>query len=63
MPSFQAKTGWVSLKRQKVKIIVPINSYQTRYREFQKKSKKIKIHHYDFPSNQNRLGNAEKERK
>ena len=36
MASFQAKIGWVRPKRQKMKIIVPINSYQTRYREFQK---------------------------
>ena len=42
MASFQAKIGWEGLEREKIKIIVPISSYPTRYREFQKNSKKIK---------------------
>ena len=40
--------------------------YLTRNKKFQKKRKKIqkiKKHHYDFFSNQNRWGKAEKERK
>ena len=41
MASFKAKTGWVRPKRQKMKIIVPIISYPTRYKEFQKKWQKI----------------------
>ena len=63
MASFQAKIGWEGLEREKIKIIVPISFYQTRYREFQKNSKKIKKHHYGFFSSQHRLGNAKKERK
>ena len=35
----------------------------TRNRKFQKKSKKIKKHHYGFFSSQNKLGKAEKEKK
>ena len=42
MASFQAKIVWEGLEREKIKIIVPISSYPTRYREFQKNSKKIK---------------------
>ena len=41
MASFRAKTGWERPKRQKIKIIVPISSYLTCYREFQKKYLKI----------------------
>ena len=40
MASFQAKIGWEGLEREKIKIIVPISSYPTRNREFQKYSKK-----------------------
>ena len=54
-------------EREKIKIIVPISFYPTRYREFQKNSKKIKkkikIHRYGFFSSQNRFGKAEKDRK
>ena len=60
MPSFQAKMGWDwPRKREKKKIIVPISSYPTRNREFQKNSKKIQKvqkHHYDFISSQKRVG-------
>ena len=66
MASFQAKTGWDKSRRRKKKIIVPINSYPTRNREFQKNSKKIqtiKKHYYGFFSIQKRFGKAENERK
>ena len=49
-------------EREKIKIIVPITSYQIRNREFQKNSKKIKKlkkYHYGFFSCQNRLEKAE----
>ena len=53
-------------EREKIKIIGPFRSYTTRNRKFQKNSKKIqkfKKHHYGFISSQNKLENAEKERK
>ena len=43
MASFQAKTGWDSLRKRKKKIIVSISYYPTSNRKFQKNSKKIKI--------------------
>ena len=49
-----------------MKIIISISSDPTRYKESQKNSKKIqkiKKHHYDFFSNQNKFGNSEKEGK
>ena len=64
--SFQAKTGWERPRKRKKKIIVPINSYPTCNKKFQKNSKKIlkiKKHYKGFSSNQNWLGKAEKERK
>ena len=64
--SFQAKTGWERPRKKKKKIIVPINSYPTCNKKFQKNSKKIlkiKKHYKGFSSNQNWLGKAEKERK
>ena len=51
-------------KEKKKKIIVPISSFPTSNREFQKKRKKIqkiKKHNYDFFSSRNGLGVAEKE--
>ena len=63
MASFKAKTSWVRPKRQKMKIIVPIISYPTRYKEFQKirkKIQKIKKPDHFFFSCQNKLGKAEK---
>ena len=64
---FKPKRVGKGREREKIKIIVPINSYPTRNIEFQKNSKKIqkikKKHHYGFVSSQNRLGMAEKERK
>ena len=53
-------------EREKIKIIVPISSYPTRNREFQKNSKKfqkIKKHHYGFILGQNLKEKAEKKRK
>ena len=64
MASFQAKTGRESPRKSEIKIIVPISSYLTRYKEFQKNSEKIqkiKKHDYFFFSSQNRLGKVEKE--
>ena len=64
--SFQAKTGWERPRKRKKKIIIPINSYMTCNKKFQKNSKKIlkiKKHYKGFSSNQNWLGKAEKERK
>ena len=55
--------GW---EREKIKIIIPLRSYPPRNRKFQKNGKiieKIKKYHYGFISSQNRLENAEKERK
>ena len=51
MPSFQAKIEGETREIVKIKIIVPISSYPTRYKEFQRNSKKIekfKKHHYTF---------------
>ena len=42
MTSFQAKTDWERPRKRKKKIVVPISSYPTKNREFQKKSKKFK---------------------
>ena len=67
MAFFQAKIG---LKRPRKREnnnyrSVPICSYLTLNRKFQKNSlkiEKIKIYHNGFISSQNRLENAEKER-
>ena len=52
-------------ERVTIKIIVPIISYPTCYREFQKivkkRKKKEKKYHYGFFSSKNRLGKAENE--
>ena len=63
MASFQAETGWDSLRKRK-KIIVPISYYPIRNRKFPKNSKKIqkiKKHHYVFISSENGSGEAKKE--
>ena len=65
MASFQAKISWERPKKRKKKIVL-MTFYPTRNRKFQKNIKKvykIKKHHYGFSSSQNKLGNAEKERK
>ena len=51
-------------KKSSKKIIIPISSYPTRNREFQKNSKKIQIiekHCYGFLSCENKLGKVDKE--
>ena len=67
MASFQQKIGWERPRKiENKKKIVPMSSYPTWNREFQKiakKFKKNKKHHYGFFSCQNRLGKAEKDRK
>ena len=50
-------------ENERKKKIVPIYSNPTRNREFQKNSKKIKKHYYDFFSCQNETREAEDERK
>ena len=65
MGYFRAKICW-GRPRKGEKKIVPMSSYPTCNRKFQKNSKKfqkIKKHHYGFSSSQNKLGKAEKERK
>ena len=66
MASFQVKIGWEWPRKREMKRIVPMSSYKTRNRKFQKNSKKIqkfKKHHYGFSSCQNKLGKAMKDRK
>ena len=59
----QAKMGRERLRMREKKILILNHSYRTRKREFQKNSKKIKKHHCGFFSSQNRMGQAENERK
>ena len=68
MAPFQAKIGCKTQRNRENKIChsVPFHSYPTCNRKFQKNSKKIekiKIYHYSFISRQNRLENAEKQKK
>ena len=68
MDSHPAKIGWKKVRKRENKNYrsVPFRSYPTRYRNFQKTSKKIqkiKKYHYGFISIQNRLEEAEKNRK
>ena len=68
MTSLQAKTGWKRLRMREYKNYrsVPFRSYPARNLKFQKNSnkiEKIKMYHYGFISSQNRLENAEKEKK
>ena len=66
MDSFQAKIGWRRMRKRENKIIVPFRFYPMHNRKFQKNSKKIKNikkNHYGVISSQNRLENAEKNRK
>ena len=68
MASFQAK---ICLKRLRMREnknyrFVPFRSDPTRNRKFQKNSnkiEKIKIYHYGLISSQNRIENAEKDKK
>ena len=61
MASFKAKTGRDQLRMREKKIIVPIQSNQTRNRESQKNSKKIQKRQYGFFSSKNGTGEAMKE--
>ena len=65
MDSFQAKQRWKRPRKNvNKKKIVPMSSYPTQNREFQKNSKnikKIKKHQYGFFLSQNKLGKAGKE--
>ena len=68
MDSYKAKIGWKRMRNSENKNYrsVPFRSYPTRNRNFQKNSKKIqkiKKYHYGFISVQNRLEEAEKNRK
>ena len=66
MASFQAKIGWKRMRKRENKNIITFRSYLMRNLKFQKNSKKtqkIKIYHDGFISSQNRLENAEKEKK
>ena len=68
MNSFQAKLGWKQMRKREIKIIIPFRSYPMRNRKFQKKKipkkfKKLKQYHYCLISSQNRLEEAQKERK
>ena len=66
MDSFQEKKVGKRCERVKIIIIFPFRSYPTRNRKFQNNSKKIqkiKKYHYGFISIQNRLEEAEKNRK
>ena len=63
MASFQAKTSGKSREGVKMKVVVPICSYPTQYKEFHKNSQKIrKIKKPDngILSSQNRLVKPEK---
>ena len=66
MASFQAKIGWESPRKREKKIYL-MSSYKTRNRKLKKKiakkSKKLEKQHYGIILSQNKLGNAEKERR
>ena len=65
MASSQAKIGWKTQIKRKNKNChsVPFCSYPTRNRKFKKNRKKFQKYHHVIISSQNRLENAEKERK
>ena len=69
MASFQAEISWKRLRKRENKNyrFVPFRSYPMCNRKFQKniakKFKKLKKYHYCLISSQNRLEEAEKERK
>ena len=66
MNSFLDKTGWKKMRKREIKIIVPFRSVPTRrVTENSKKkiAKKLKKYNYCLISSQNRLEEAEKERK
>ena len=56
---FKPKQVGKGQERQKIKIIVPLRSYPTRNKKFQKnskKTKKVKKYHYGFISSQKQIG-------
>ena len=56
---FKPKQVGKGQERQKIKIIVPLRSYPTRNKKFQKNSKKmkkVKKYHYGFISSQKQIG-------
>ena len=68
MDSHPAKIAWKTVRKSENKNYrsVPFRSYPTHNRNFQKNSikiQKIKKYHYGFISVQNRLQEAEKNRK
>ena len=68
MNSFQTKISWKVMRKRENKNynFVPFRSYPTHNRNFQKNCKKIqkiKKYHHGFISIQNRLEEAEKNRK
>ena len=69
MNSFQVKLGWKQMRKREIEIIVPFRSVPTRCeienskKKIAKKFKKLKQYHCCLISSQNRLEEAEKERK
>ena len=64
MASFQAKTGWETLRKRENKNYCSDQFLPDSLQRIPKKQKKkIKKHHCGFFSSQNRLGNTEKDRK
>ena len=46
MAAFQAKIGWKMPRKRKYKIIIPLRSYPTGYRKFQKNLKILLWHRF-----------------
>ena len=64
--NFQPKQVGKGREREKIKIIAPFRFFSTGKGKFQKNSnkiQKIEKYHYGFIPSQNKLENAEKERK
>ena len=65
--SFQAKIGWKRLRKRENKKLtfrfIPTRRVIKNYNKIAKKLKKLKKYHYCLISSQNRLEEAEKERK
>ena len=66
MASFHAKIGWKRPRKRKYKLSfrsVPRQRVIENSKKIEKKIKKTTQYHYGFISSQNRLENAEKEKK
>ena len=66
MDSFQAKIDWKQVRKREIKIIVPFRFVPTQCvieNSKKKIAKKLNKYHYCLISSQNRLEEAEKERK